>query len=129
MQLRRLTAAASTALALVLIATGGCATSSAVGGGEQLNVQFVVNNNLPGISGVTVYIVSESGGRRSLGPVNSGQRQTYARALRAGDYHLVASRVGAEDITSDRFRLDTDNFMVTWVLQQNQLTFATTGGQ
>lgn len=106
-----------------VLAVAGCATSSAVADGDALNVQIQVDNNLRGITGVSVYLLSDSGGRRSLGPLESNQRNSYDRSLRSGDYQLVASRVGGEDIVSERFRVDTDNLVVIWALAQNQLTF------
>lgn len=106
-----------------MLALAGCATSSAVANGDPLNVQIQVDNNLRGITGVSVYLLSDSGGRRSLGPLESNQRTTYDRSLRSGDYQLVASRVGGADIVSERFRVDTDNLVVIWALAQNQLTF------
>jgi hypothetical protein len=108
---------------IALIAFTGCATSSAVATGEAMNVQIQVDNNLRGITGVSVYLVSDNGGRRSLGPVESNDRNTYDRTLRAGDYQLQATRVGADDILSERFRVDTDGLVVIWALSQNQLTF------
>lgn len=106
-----------------LLAVAGCATSSAVADGDALNVQIQVDNNLRGITGVSIYLLSDTGGRRSLGPLESNQRNSYDRSLRSGDYQLVASRVGGEDIVSERFRVDTDNLVVIWALAQNQLTF------
>lgn len=106
-----------------LLAVAGCATSSAVADGDALNVQIQVDNNLRGITGVSVYLLSDAGGRRSLGPLESNERSTYDRSLRSGDYQLVASRVGDADIVSERFRVDTDNLVVIWALAQNQLTF------
>lgn len=120
MQRRRLL---SLATVLVVFAMTGCATSSAATG-ESLAVQLQVDNNLRGISGVSLYLLSDTGGRRSLGPIESNNRQAYERNLRAGDYQLVASRVGAEDIVSERFRVDSDGLVVIWTLEQNQLTFA-----
>jgi predicted small secreted protein len=120
MQRRRLL---SLATVLVVFAMTGCATSSGATG-ESLAVQLQVDNNLRGISGVSLYLLSDTGGRRSLGPIESNNRQAYERNLRAGDYQLVASRVGAEDIVSERFRVDSDGLVVIWTLEQNQLTFA-----
>lgn len=108
---------------VVLTAAAGCATSSSVATGDAMNVQIQVDNNLRGITGVSVYLLSDRGGRRSLGPLESNNRATYDRELRAGDYQLVASRVGGEDIVSERFRVDTDNLVVIWAIAQNQLTF------
>lgn len=108
----------------MIFATAGCATSSSVATGETLEVQLQVDNNLRGIAGVSIYLLSDTGGRRSLGPLESNNRQAYDRTLRSGDYQLVASRVGADDIVSERFRVDTDGLVVIWALAQNQLTFA-----
>ena len=106
-----------------LIVLAGCATSSSVATGEAMTVQIQVDNNLRGITGVSVYLLSDRGGRRSLGPLESNTRGTYDRELRSGDYQLVASRVGGDDIISERFRVDTDNLVVIWAIAQNQLTF------
>ena len=113
----------SAALLLTLTITG-CATTSAVASGEELSVQLQIDNNLPGITGVSVYLLSDRGSRRSLGPLESNDKATYDRTLRAGDYQLLATRVGGDDILSERFRLDSDNVVVIWALAQNQLTFA-----
>lgn len=108
----------------VLLALTGCATGSAASSGEMLNVQIQVDNNLRGITGVSVYLLSDTGARRSLGPVESNDRVAYNRVMRFGDYQLLATRVGGEDIVSQRFRVDTDGLVVIWALSQNQLTFA-----
>ncbi|MGH7446022.1 MAG: hypothetical protein ACREK1_03215 [Longimicrobiales bacterium] len=115
----------STPLAVFMLALSalcGCATSSAVATGETVSVQLQVDNNLRGITGVSVYLLSDTGTRRSLGPVESNRQATYTRTMRAGDYQLIAARVGAEDIVSERFRVDAD-VVVIWSLAQNQLTF------
>lgn len=122
MQRRNFVSRAASLVALVAVT--GCATSSAVATGETMNVQFQVDNNLRGITGVSVYLLADTGGRRSLGPVESNDRTAYDRTIRAGDYHLLATRVGADDIVSERFRVDTDGLVVVWALSQNQLTFA-----
>lgn len=110
-------------LLVALTGTAACATSSAVSSGESLNVQLRVDNNLPNIVGLTVYLMSDNGTRRSLGPVESNREAAYDRTLRAGTYQLIATRVGQPDIESERFRLDTDNLVVIWAVAQNQLTF------
>jgi hypothetical protein len=111
------------ALMLTLIGSG-CVTSGAVASGQELAVTIEIENNLPGLVGITTYIVTETGSRRSLGPINSNQRQAYERTLRAGNYYLVASRVGAADIQSERFRLDTTPVGVSWNVMANQLAFS-----
>lgn len=122
MQRRILLSFASFFVALTLF--GGCAARSSVAGGDAVSTQIHVDNNLPGITGVTVYLASTSGGRRSFGPLESNQRAAFDRELRAGDYQLIASRVGEPDIVSERFRVDTDGVVIIWSLAQNQLTFA-----
>lgn len=112
----------SAAVLLALVVTG-CATGSSVASGDALSVQLQIDNNLRGITGVSVYLLSDTGGRRSLGPLESNNKATFDRSLRAGDYQLLATRVGAEDILSERFRIDTDNIIVIWAIAQNQLTF------
>jgi hypothetical protein len=72
---------------------------------------------------VSLYLLSDTGARRSLGPVESNRKAVYNRTLRAGDYQLIATRVGQEDLVSERFRVDTP-VVVSWSLAQNQLTFA-----
>jgi hypothetical protein len=121
MMLRRIVLNSAVLVALV---STGCATASSVATGDTLDVQIHVDNNLRGITGVSVYLLSDTGGRRSLGPIESNNRASYSRTLRAGDYQLVATRVGGDDITSERFRVDSDNLVVIWALAQNQLTFA-----
>jgi hypothetical protein len=121
MQLRRIPILAVTLTALMALA--GCATSSAVATGETLDVQLQVDNNLRDITGVSVYLLTDTGARRSLGPVESNRQGSYNRALRAGTYQLMATRVGGADILSERFRIDTDNLIVIWAIAQNQITF------
>lgn len=113
----------NSAAVLLAFAVTGCATGSSVASGEALSVQLQIDNNLRGITGVSVYLLSDTGGRRSLGPLESNNKATFDRSLRAGDYQLLATRVGAEDILSERFRVDTDNLVVIWAIAQNQLTF------
>jgi hypothetical protein len=121
MQLRRIPALA--VMLIVLMAAAGCATSSAVATGETLDVQLQVDNNLRDITGVSVYLLTDTGARRSLGPIESNRQGSYNRALRAGTYQLMATRVGGSDILSERFRIDTDNLIVIWAIAQNQITF------
>jgi hypothetical protein len=113
----------NSAAVLLALAVTGCATGSSVASGDALSVQLQIDNNLRGITGVSVYLLSDTGGRRSLGPLESNNKATFDRSLRAGDYQLLATRVGAEDILSERFRIDTDNIIVIWAIAQNQLTF------
>ncbi|HSK17562.1 MAG TPA: hypothetical protein VK912_00370 [Longimicrobiales bacterium] len=113
----------NSAAVLLALAVTGCATGSSVATGEALSVQLQIDNNLRGITGVSVYLLSDTGGRRSLGPLESNNKASFDRSLRAGDYQLLATRVGAEDILSERFRVDTDNLVVIWAIAQNQLTF------
>lgn len=120
--LRRTFVSLAGSLAVLFVFTG-CATSSAANSGEVLNVQIQVDNNLRGITGVSIYLLSDTGSRRSLGPVESNDRVAYDHTLPFGDYQLVATRVGGEDIVSQRFRVDTDGLVVIWALAQNQLTF------
>jgi len=108
---------------LALVATA-CATSQNVSSGTQLSVQFQVDNNVRDISGTTVYVVGETGSRRSLGSVEPNRRATFDRSLRAGSYQLIATRVGQTDLVSEQFRLDTDGMIVMWNMNVNQLTFA-----
>jgi hypothetical protein len=110
------------ALALVATMSAGCATGGAVASGESLAVQFQINNNLQGIQGISAYVVTETGQRRSLGPVESNREATFERSLRANTYYLVATRVSQPDIVSERFRLDASNVTVVWALGQNQIT-------
>ena len=109
-------------LMIALLALTGCASRSAVAAGDALAVQLQVDNNLRDITGVSVYLISDSGSRRSLGPVESNRQGSYSYNLRAGDYQLLATRVGAADILSERFRIDAP-VIVVWSLAQNQITF------
>ena len=109
---------------MTAVAVGGCRTSSAVATGQNLDVTIEIDNNLPGLTGITAFIITETGARRSLGPVNSNQRLSFERSLRAGNYTLVASRVGGADIVSERFRLDSSPVSVFWNVNVNQLTFS-----
>lgn len=110
-------------LALMVFSLVGCATSQNVASGAALNTQIQIDNNLSGIQGVTAWLVTDSGNRRQLGPIDSNRRATYDRSLRAGTYYLLATRVNGEDIASERFRLDTDGIVVVWDMRANQITF------
>lgn len=111
-------------VALVTLAAAACATSQNVATGAQLSVQFQVDNNMPNLTGTTVYVVTETGSRRSLGPVESNKRVTFDRSLRAGTYYFSATRIGNTDLVSERFRLDTDGTIVFWNMNANQISFA-----
>lgn len=106
-----------------LMALAGCATSSAVVSGDTLNVQLEVDNNLRDIADVSVYLLTDTGARRSLGPIESHRQGSYNRSVRAGTYQLLATRVGGDDILSERFRIDANNLIVIWAIGQNQITF------
>jgi hypothetical protein len=121
MQLRRIPTFAVMLTALMALA--GCATSSAVATGETLDVQLQVDNSLRDITGVSVYLLTDTGARRSLGPIESNRQGSYNRSLRAGTYQFMATRVGGDDILSERFRIDTNNLVVIWAIGQNQITF------
>jgi hypothetical protein len=121
MQIRRIPARA--VLLIVFMAVAGCATSSAVATGGTLDVQLQVDNNLRNATGVSVYLLTDTGARRSLGPIESNRQGSYNRAVRAGTYQLMAARVGDADILSERFHIDTDNLIVIWSIMQNQITF------
>lgn len=112
-------------VAMITLVTAACATSQNVATGAELTVQLQIDNNLPGITGTSVYLLTEAGNRRSLGPVESNRRVNFDRELRAGTYYFVATRVGQEDLTSERFRIDTDGTIVMWNMSANQVTFAT----
>lgn len=109
------------AVLLLLCAVPGCATGGAAG--DAISVQLQVNNDLSGITGVVVHLVTEAGIRRTLGPVESNRVGEFQRNLRLGDYAFIATRVGGPDIVSERFRVDDPNVVVTWNIQSNQLTF------
>ncbi|HSJ09264.1 MAG TPA: hypothetical protein VK928_05100 [Longimicrobiales bacterium] len=109
--------------AVIALAATACATSQNVATGAQLSIQFQVDNNLPNIAGTSVYLITETGSRRSLGPVESNRRVTFDRSVRAGTYYLSATRIGSTDLTSERFRLDTDGTIVIWSMNQNQISF------
>ncbi|CAN5663572.1 hypothetical protein BH23GEM9_BH23GEM9_24180 [soil metagenome] len=110
--------------ALVVLFTGGCATTPDPTTGEVMSVEFRIENNLPGIGGVSAYlVVADAGSRQLLGPIESNRTGTYQRTVRTGTYSLVIGRVGASDIVSDRFRLDTDIAVIAWNVSANQLTF------
>jgi predicted polyphosphate/ATP-dependent NAD kinase len=112
-------------LLLALTAAGAAACASGGGGGTAHDVTIEIDNNLPMIAGVSAYLVTSTGGRRSLGPVESNRTATFQRNLRTGDYQLLATRVGVpEDIISERFRVDTAA-VVSWNMSANQITIRT----
>ena len=109
---------------LIAFIVAGCATSSSVATGETFDVRLRIDNDLRDISGVTAYVRSEAGVRRSLGPIESNADATFERTLRPGIYQLIAARSGAPDIISEPFRIDAAGMVVSWSLARNQLTFA-----
>jgi hypothetical protein len=119
-----ITRAGSILTLLLLLVVGGCASGGTGGtAADAVSVQIQVDNNLPGITGVVVYLVPQSGGRRSLGPVESNRVGTFDRNLRRGAYSFLASRVGAPDLISDTFRVDDGDVIVTWHMNTNQISF------
>jgi hypothetical protein len=121
MQLQRRTAFCFAA-AVALLA-GGCATA-AESTAEPIPVEFRVDNNMPGIGGVSAYLMTESGTRRLLGPIESNQTGAFQRAVNPGaTYTLIIGRVGSQDLVSERFRIEPDVAVVIWNVRANQLTF------
>jgi hypothetical protein len=120
-----ITRAGSILTLLLLLVVGGCASGGAGStAADAVSVQIQVDNNLPGITGVVVYLIPQSGGRRSLGPVESNRVGTFDRNLRRGSYTFLASRVGAPDLVSDTFRVDDGDVIVTWHMNTNQVSFS-----
>jgi hypothetical protein len=120
-----ITRAGSILTLLLLLVVGGCASGGAGGtAADAVSVQIQVDNNLPGITGVVVYLIPQSGGRRSLGPVESNRVGSFDRNLRRGAYTFLASRVGAPDLVSDTFRIDDGDIVVTWHMNTNQISFS-----
>ena len=109
-------------LLTVSLVVAACASSGG-GSAATYNVQIRVDNNLQGITGISAYLFTETGSRRSLGPVESNRTGTFDRSLRQGDYYLSGTRVGNPDIVSERFRVDTDSLVVMWNVALNQVTF------
>jgi hypothetical protein len=109
---------------LIAFIVAGCATSASVATGETFDVRLQIDNDLRAMTSVTAYLRSEAGVRRSLGPIESNDDATFGRALRPGVYQLVAARIGAYDIVSEPFRIDSDGMVVSWSLARNQLIFA-----
>lgn len=110
-------------LTLCLLFAAGCATTGS-GGGDANTVYLQVQNNLTGLTGVTVYLVGDGGTRRTLGPVESNRTAEYTRDLRTGNYTLVASRAGGADIVSEQFRVDQPGTVVHWSMLANQISFS-----
>jgi hypothetical protein len=118
---------AGSLLTLLLLVVGGCASGGGAAGttaADAVSVQIQIDNNLPGITGVVAYLIPQSGGRRSLGPVESNRVGTFDRNLRRGAYSFLASRVGAPDLISDTFRIDDGDVIVTWHMNTNQVSFS-----
>ncbi len=126
--MRKRFALAASVLALVILVAGACASGStattstaAANAGPNFPISVMVDNGLSGLQGVTVSITRESGGRRLLGPVDSGKKKTFTYEASSGVYQLLARRgAGDEDIVSEKFRVDaTAN--ITWRLPSNTL--------
>src|SRR5688572_17291472 len=62
---------------MIALLGSGCVTSGAVASRQDLAVTLEIENNLPGLIGISTFIVTETGARRSLGPINSNQRQAF----------------------------------------------------
>jgi hypothetical protein len=125
--MRKRFALASSVLTLVLIVAGACASGStatqntaAVADGPAMTQSIVVDNGLQGLVSLTIYITQESGGRRLLGPVESGKKATFTYEAAPGVYQLTARGGGQHEILSEKFRVDAAGSM-TWRLPSNNL--------
>jgi hypothetical protein len=101
----------------VLAACASTGSSSA--GAGSASVTFAIDNNLSGLAGATVYLVRDSGTRRTVGMVQSGRRMEFTESVRPGTYHLVAGGVAGGDLESERFRLEPGSLVVSWDLRAN----------
>jgi hypothetical protein len=94
-------------------------TGSSSAGAGSASVTFAIDNNLSGLAGATVYLVRDSGTRRTVGMVQSGRRMEFSESVRPGTYYLVAGGVAGGDLESERFRLEAGNLVVSWDLRAN----------
>lgn len=120
MSLFRRTAALLVVAAAMLGA--GCATAASTDD-TPVQVQFNIENNRPGLGGVTAFLVTPAGARVSFGPIESNRTGSWTRTVRPGLYTLVAGRVGGDDIVSERFRIEAQTAVISWNLNANQLVF------
>ena len=83
-------------------------------------VSIVVNNNFTPPGQVTVYIMSQSGFRQTLGNVSPGQKITFSyQPTNATDkFTLVAQGNGGRRMTSQAFTL-INATSITWDMQSN----------
>jgi hypothetical protein len=83
-------------------------------------VQIVVNNNFQPPGQVTVYIVSNTGFRQTLGNVSPGQKITfkYAPTNATDKFTLVAQSNGGKKMTSQVFTL-INATSVSWDMSTN----------
>jgi hypothetical protein len=112
-------------LALLLVASGGCASAGGTGGdtddGEGPAVAVRVANNVFPSSSVTIWLVSQSGFRNALGNVlpNRVKLLEADRVRSLGRYTLVAERTGGRDIVSRTFYLNQSTSVIEWDLRRN----------
>ena len=119
--------------ALMVVALLGCASSSgsteaasqttpsdAPAATAAANATIRIDNNKPGGSDVTVFIVPEAGGiRSSLGTVAVNAMGTYTYVAATGYYVLEASS-GTGSTRSQRFRLSNGQ-SATWNMATNNV--------
>ena len=127
--MRKQFALAATVLALVFVMTGCAAkaadTADISAGGATYPVNIIVDNALPNLQAITVYISRESGGRQLLGSVESGRKQTFTYNATNGVHTLHARRgAGQQDIVSDKVPFN-GSATLTWRLPANVVV----GGQ
>lgn len=107
------------AVAVVAMA-GGCASAPAAEAAADGASVITVENNLTSFSDVTVYVVPQSGVRRSLGSVTSGATAEFSYSER-GVISLVAQPTTGNPVTSERVNIAGPS-QIRWVLQTNRLT-------
>jgi hypothetical protein len=97
-------------------------TPAAGAGGAQAAqpMRVTVENNRPGGSTVTIFIVPDVGVRRQLGEVQSGQTATFTYSGAAGPYRLLAQG-GGGDFTSNSFRIFENTGEVHWNMASNNV--------
>jgi hypothetical protein len=109
---------------------GACATSPRAAAPNaqvvaQNKVQVRVQNNLVPSTGVTVWVVPETGAKQLLGNLNPSASGTFSfPATNTAQFVLVARTTGGMEIRSRAFSIASGSDVVTWDMYSNSVSVA-----